>query len=584
MSEETRGPVAPKDPTAKRPFYYIMRNKEVCGSPQKDGRGIQFIYESDGRLGASAKLVGNLEDESMIADLDTVSGLRKQVHSIGVSVQKAGEPVNVKFAFQMYGKTDPYVTGTTLEMELPSDGMEMVMELSRFDWSEDDNVPGQIRFEFPQAGMQAKVTVAFYLNDGFTAPEQTEDRSIDFEGEKYKEMIADSLVQTGNVHRLKSAIERARRGEEVTVGYIGGSITQGAGAIPINTECYAYKSFKGFCDLAGCGYDSNVRYIKAGVGGTPSELGMLRYERDVTDFGKYDPDVMIVEFAVNDEGDETKGECYDSLVRKLYNSPQKPAVILLFSVFVDGYNLEERLSRVGESYHLPMVSTKRSVYDRFYLSEEEGGVVSKNQFFYDMYHPTNTGHTIMADGLIHLFKTADLMPDEPEFDITGINPPKGGEFEKVYFVDRANIDKTPAVISYSVGDFTGHSNELQFVERNLDLQGTGEFPENWLYNGENKETDKPQGASGESSFKARIKCSALLIAYMDSASIEVGSAEVFIDGEKKLDIDPHIVGWQHCNALIAFRGGPSKEREIEIRIPDKDRGKRFTLLGFGIVD
>ena len=63
---------------------------------------------------------------------------------------------------------------------------------------------------------------------------------------------------------------------------------------------------------------------------------MIRYEKDLTYYGKFIPDVVIVEFAVNDEGDETKGECYDSLVRKIYNSPQKPAVILLFSVFVDG--------------------------------------------------------------------------------------------------------------------------------------------------------------------------------------------------------------------------------------------------------
>ena len=41
------------------------------------------------------------------------------------------------------------------------------------------------------------------------------------------------------------------------------------------------------------------------------------------------PDVVIVEFAVNDEGDETKGECYDSLVRKIFNGPGQPAVILM---------------------------------------------------------------------------------------------------------------------------------------------------------------------------------------------------------------------------------------------------------------
>lgn len=125
----SRGPVAPKDPTKKRPFFYIMKNKEVCASPQPDGSGVVFIYESDGRLSSSAKLVGNVQDEEMLQALATTAGFRKYVHSIGVSVRKEGEPVDIGFAFQMYGKTDPYVSGTTLYMDVPSDGMELVMEL-----------------------------------------------------------------------------------------------------------------------------------------------------------------------------------------------------------------------------------------------------------------------------------------------------------------------------------------------------------------------------------------------------------------------------------------------------------------------
>ena len=57
-------------------------------------------------------------------------------------------------------------------------------------------------------------------------------------------MLQKSLVQTGNVRRLKRAMQRAKQGEDVTVAFIGGSITQGAGAIPINTMCYAYRAFE----------------------------------------------------------------------------------------------------------------------------------------------------------------------------------------------------------------------------------------------------------------------------------------------------------------------------------------------------
>ena len=39
-------------------------------------------------------------------------------------------------------------------------------------------------------------------------------------------------------------------------------------------------------------------------------------------------------------GDETKGECYDSLVRKILSAGNSPAVILLFAVFSDDWNLQ----------------------------------------------------------------------------------------------------------------------------------------------------------------------------------------------------------------------------------------------------
>ena len=80
-------------------------------------------------------------------------------------------------------------------------------------------------------------------------------------------MIERSLMNLGNTYRIRKAIEKARAGKEVTLAYIGGSITQGAGATPINTECYAYKSYQLF--KSRFAMRDNVKFVKAGVGGTP---------------------------------------------------------------------------------------------------------------------------------------------------------------------------------------------------------------------------------------------------------------------------------------------------------------------------
>lgn len=564
------GPKAPKDAEKKRKSFYVLRSKAVAGTPMSDGTGTQFIYLNDGRMVSFARIVGGITDEGMLGLLTTTEGFRKMVYSIGVTVEMEDPKEVIHFAYQMYGKTDPNVSGTTIRVPVTADGMEKVIRLDEVDWSDDDNIPGQFRFEFPKAGMLGKVSVRYYLNDGFDAPEPEEENAVNFDCPEYRSMVEQSLMQVGNNVRIKKAIEKARAGEDVTVAFIGGSITQGAGAIPINRECYAFKTFERFCKLCGRGTEENIHYVKAGVGGTSSELGMVRYERDVCRDGEIRPDLVIVEYAVNDEGDETKGHCYDSLVRKILLSEQKPGVILLFCVFASDWNLQERLGPVGERYNLPMVSARDCVVEQFYRKANEGRVITKNQFFYDVFHPTNYGHTIMADCIGHLLETMDAMPvDESDVDVASIEPYFSKEFENIRLLDR-KADSLATRID--CGDFSETDTELQTVERDRDLTHTPEFPNNWMH----KSGDKP--------FVMDIVCTALCIVGKDSGSIQSGVIDAYVDGEKVRSIDPREVGWTHCNSLILFRGAERKEHHVEIHMQPGDEEKLFTILGFGVVE
>ena len=98
------GSAAPKDPEKARPFFYILKDKDVFGERQKDGTGIQFIYESDGRLINSAQITGNVTDKEELTLLETVEGFGRLVHSIGVSVETDRPEETAEFVFQMYGK------------------------------------------------------------------------------------------------------------------------------------------------------------------------------------------------------------------------------------------------------------------------------------------------------------------------------------------------------------------------------------------------------------------------------------------------------------------------------------------------
>ena len=569
-----KGPKAPRDAMKKPGGFYIMRDKEIAGSVQPDGRGIQFLYMDGGRMISCARVVGNVKDENMLELLQTAAGFRKLVSGMGVTVEmEEGKDRTVDFVFQMYGKKNSYTSGTQIKVPVPADGAEHTVKLEDYEWSEDDDVPGQIRFEFPSPGELACVTVKLYLREGFEAPEEIEVAPVNLETEDYLEVRRKSLMQTGNPARLQKAIDRARRGEDITIAFIGGSITQGAGAVPINTGCYAYKAFQRLCDLTGRGTEDNIHYIKAGVGGTPSELGMLRYERDVLRDGSVKPDIVVVEFAVNDEGDETKGECYDSLVRMILGAPNCPAVILLFAVFDNDWNLQERLSPVGRAYDLPMVSVRDAVVEQFYQKPGAGRVFGKPQFFYDCYHPTNLGHTVMADCIAHLLQTVDKLPrQEDTLKLSSVTPPLGGEFENVKLFDRSS--SVPG-IHVDCGDFCHTDEELQGVEMDRDLAPTKEFPNNWM---------RGAGEGPEKPFSIDITCTALLLIYKDSGSGSVGCADVRVDGRKVLTADPHVNGWTHCNPVICFRGAERKQYHVEICMAQGDEDKEFTILGFGYVE
>lgn len=568
-----RGPMAPKDPESKRPFFYVMRDKEIFGTVQPDGRAIQYIYEDMGRLVNSAQITGNITDEKILGLLQDVKGFRRLVHSIGVSVETEDAGQRVEFAFQMYGEKDRMGGGTVMRCTLRGDGAETRLGLSGQQWSDDDREPGQILFTFDKPELLATANVRFFLNDGFEAPEVLEESEIDVASEDYRNMILRSLMSMGDTGRVGRAIRRAQDGENVTIAYIGGSITQGAGATPINSECYAYKSWQNFAKRFGRG--DNVRFVKAGVGGTPSELGMIRFERDVLRNGSVTPDIVVVEFAVNDEGDETKGNCYESLVRKILTLPNKPAVVLLFSVFADDWNLQDRLKVVGERYRLPMISVLDAVTPQFRCKPGEGRVISKNQFFYDMFHPTNAGHTIMADCLTSFFEQAAESKDAGEaFLKDGLPEPViGSDFERVKLLDRKDM---PGAAAVSCGSFRFTDKELQVVEMDEELTGTPEFPYNWMYCGEKENGTEP--------FVLEMVCKALLLVFKDSGEVRAGKAEVFVDGHRKLTADPLVNGWIHCNPVILIQEEESKKHVIRIQMAEGDERKEFTILGFGYVE
>lgn len=390
------------------------------------------------------------------------------------------------------------------------------------------------------------------------------------DAEAYHELIVNSLLSKGNNKRLKTAIDKAKRGEQVTLAYIGGSITHGAGAEPLPTACYAYRSYSIFKSMFGKDGSDSIRFVKAGLGGTPSELGMIRYQRDVLRDGSVRPDIVIVEFAVNDADDETEGKCYESLVLKALAADNEPAVILLFSVFESDWNLQDRLAPVGLHYELPMVSIRDAVVEQFRKTKAEGNVITKEQFFSDIYHPTNAGHALMADCLSWLFAETDRSALDHEDIVIGKPPVIGSDFVDVRLLDRSNGS---SIANISEGGFYATDTDLQYAEMDDHPYGTPQFPNNWMHAAE----------SSNDSFTMTLLSKSLLLIYKDSGSDEFGSANIWVDGQLVKVVDPQAIKWTHCHVVILYNEQQSRKHTVEIGMSAEQEGKRFTILGFGFV-
>ncbi len=104
------------------------------------------------------------------------------------------------------------------------------------------------------------------------------------------------------------------------VAFIGGSLTEGGGQWISKTVDFLKAKMP----------DEKIEYINAGKGGTGSVYGVARFMHDV---GVFNPNLVFIEFAVNDTGaTEEKAKMYmESMVRMCAGLDSKPAVVFLYA-------------------------------------------------------------------------------------------------------------------------------------------------------------------------------------------------------------------------------------------------------------
>ena len=357
-----------------------------------------------------------------------------------------------------------------------------------------------------------------------------------------------------NITRLKNLMKRAANGESLVIGFLGGSITQGSLSSTPET-CYAYlvyewwkKSFP----------NATFSFVNGGIGGTTSHYGGARAWKDVL---CYRPDIVTVDFSVNDDANEFFEETYEGTLRRLLMAPSAPAVVVLNNVFYDtGKNAQDYHNRIADHYGIPHVSIKDTIFP-----DVESGKIVRADITPDNLHPNDKGHRLVAD---EICKLLDSIKEELEKeDIEG------------KIIETNDLASLPAPLTENAYE---HSRLIQIQDNEAILDGflvdpiekkgmLDIFKNGWT------------AAHTNDKISFEIECSCLAVQYRKSVQQPVPKAKAVIDGDEAhaVILDGNFTeDWGDCLYLEPLlHHAEKKVHRIEITVTDaKDIVRPFYLV------
>lgn len=359
--------------------------------------------------------------------------------------------------------------------------------------------------------------------------------------------------------RLKNLMKRAANGESLVIGFLGGSITQGSLSSTPKT-CYAYLVYewwkKSFPNAA-------FSFVNGGIGGTTSHYGGARAWKDVL---RYRPDIVTVDFSVNDDANEFFEETYEGTLRRLLAAPSSPAVVVLNNVFYDtGKNAQDYHNRIADHYGIPHVSIKHIVYP-----DVESGKIVRADITPDNLHPNDKGHRLVADEICKLLDS--IKAEVEEETIAGEN------IEGKSTKTEASV-LLPAPLTENAYE---HSRLIQIQDNEAILDGflvdpiekkgmLDIFKNGWT------------AAHTNDKISFEIECSCLAVQYRKSVQQPVPKAKAVIDGDEAhaVILDGNFTeDWGDCLYLEPLlHHAEKKVHRIEITITDaKDIVRPFYLV------
>lgn len=220
---------------------------------------------------------------------------------------------------------------------------------------------------------------------------------------------------------LPNFFGKASKGEEITVAFLGGSITQAE-------HCYRLQ----LCDYIQNRWpEADFQWINAGVSGTGTDLGAFRTQEHIL---QHNPDLVFIDFAVN--GAYAAG--IEGIVRKIRHHNPDTDICFLYAAkesYLSGYSKGDQpaeiaaLEKVAEYYSIPSVHLAVEAV----RLQKEGKLIWKGDkadgrilFSNDGLHPLQEGGDLYASAIAKALEamggTTKAMPGAPKAHICPAKP------------------------------------------------------------------------------------------------------------------------------------------------------------------
>lgn len=250
------------------------------------------------------------------------------------------------------------------------------------------------------AGLFASLSLSVFAQDDYPRRE-----AVEFRGR-------------GGIPNVLKKIE-AGEGQEIRVAYLGGSITAASGWRVKSLELFQekYPALK-------------WTEIHAAIGGTGSDLGVFRFGQDVL---THQPDLLFVEFAVNDGGAQPQQihQAMEGIVRQAWKANPLTDIIFVYTIsepFLADLQAGKfsraasAMEEVADQYNIPSIHLGIEVAKQ----AKEGTLVFKGElpakgtepapalpFSTDGVHPlVETGHVLYTEAIARAWtELVKIAPD-----------------------------------------------------------------------------------------------------------------------------------------------------------------------------